>query len=309
MLNVSVSPVFLPCILSVVGTSPLTACSSSCLTVRSCAGYLYDGNRCYLNVGAVGASVCGVLRPYSVYGAWTGRSGRVCPYDDSVSFSSTCLRPVLPVSDVSHGRWADVMVDGMNLNYSLLSSGIEEDGIQMVDGRVVLANRTDQLVLRGSAGAVRSVVYCSGFCDVNVSGDVVVVILSGATSGSVVASRLVVAGDVSSSEMRVDLYVDVSSDVSVSHVVGTISGVADRFVIQSGVSGHVDASGLVSSYVLNVTELAGTFTPEFESVYFGGLSDLGPDPVVIQFLREVGVSVAALSWTCAILLGFDRFLT
>ena len=97
------------------------------------------------------------------------------------------------------------------------------------------------------------------------------------------------------------------AELGIGHVGGkVIITNVGKFVLQLTRSARLEVLGEASCTV-NVSELTGAFTPEFESVFAGNKPDLGPDPELIRILTTVFGVVAALAWSGVFVEGIDRF--
>lgn len=82
---------------------------------------------------------------------------------------------------------------------------------------------------------------------------------------------------------------------------------ARRLLIAQEVQSYrLRAGSLTSSVNINATALAGSFTPEFESVYYGSSPGLGPDPDLVGDLTSLGALINVFVWTAAVVFGADK---
>ena len=69
---------------------------------------------------------------------------------------------------------------------------------------------------------------------------------------------------------------------------------------------RLDAGSFDAGVRLNATALAGSFTPEFESVFYGDAPSLGPDPALVSDLTVLGTLINVAVWSAAVVFGIDK---
>lgn len=80
-----------------------------------------------------------------------------------------------------------------------------------------------------------------------------------------------------------------------------------RLLIVQDVPGNrLDARSFAAGVRLNATALAGSFTPEFESVFYGDAPYLGPDPELVSDLTALGTLINVAVWSAAAVFGIDK---
>lgn len=117
----------------------------------------------------------------------------------------------------------------------------------------------------------------------------------------------VVTGNPTGNPPTVTVVAENVAELGIGHVGGkvTITNLG-KLVLQLTRSARLEVLGEASCTV-NVSELTGAFTPEFESVFAGNKPDLGPDPELIRILTTVFGVVAVLAWSGVFVEGLDRF--
>jgi len=275
---------FSPCIVS----QNEQYCQSACDSAPNCKAYIVAAGSCLLTGNINHTQHCGSPVSVPINAEWNILA-QTDPCAPTQAHTVRCSHLHSTIND-SHGT---------NLIVNIPNTTETHNNI--------LINRTLPLTTTGHAGNRSVLIVCGAQCNVNMTGTNITVHVTHNTKGSLIGpTRIIVAGHPKTRPISINLIVN-CNELVVSNAIGTVAGTCRRLVTQSTKQG-INSQHLTTQVTINATALVGSFTPTFESVYFGGKANLGPDPQLIATLTSTATLVIVLSWSTALVLGFDSFL-